>query len=528
MQRVIASIAYMIFLFTFGVFSESEAAKRGGTLKIGIEGNIPHMDGTIALGTPIKFYRETMGAGLLMLDKNYKIIPDLAKRWEVSDSGRVITFYLHEGGTFHDGTPLDAAAVKWNIDLINGRVKPKWLIEGQKKNPKLKFRSSYRLYLYQIKKVEVLNKYTVRIYQDDIGKAQTLPALAGYFTRLVLVSPTAYNQKTNTFKKHPIYAGPFKLVEYKPKRHVIMERHKGYFLKNRPYLDRIEVYYMPDATQRLNSLRTGQIDVILNVPKGLVRTLKRSKNITLYTGKSATTFAFPINNQRGPWKDIRVRKALACYGVNRKLIVKTALRGLSKPWTTFSAPGSPDAIDLSARCPFDPAKAKQLLAAAGFGPSNPFKFVMTINNTDPTFVEISQIMKTTYASIGVQMDIRVVDRATWVNVFVRKRVVDMTLQDTVPVFDTNSNSHTFYSKTFLDYYMMKDKKLDGMLEKWRSTMDAAKRREISYQMQRYMLDNMYYPALAGSPYIQATRNYVKGWKFLNKLVFDMKDVWLDK
>lgn len=528
MKRFLTVILCAFAVFAFGTTPESEAAKRGGTLKIGIEGNIPHMDGTISLGTIVKFYRETMGAGLLLLDEKYNIVPDLAKKWEVSDNGRVITFHLYEGGTFHDGTPLDAAAVKWNLDLISGRVVPAWLKKARKKNPKLKFRSSYQLYLYQIKKVEVVDKYTVRIHQSDAGRAQTLPALAGYFTRLVLVSPKAYDAHGDKFKKHPIYGGPFKLVDYKPKRHVIMERHKGYFHKDRPYLDRIEVYYMPDANQRLNALRSGQIDVILNVPKGLIKTLKRSKNVKLHTGKAATTFAFPINNKRGPWQDIRVRKALVCYGVDRKLIVRTALRGLTVPWATFSAPGSPDAIDLSSECPFNPAKAKKLLAEAGFGPSKPFKFVMTINNTDPTFVDISQIMKTTYAAMGVKMDIRVVDRATWVNLFVRKRVTDMTLQDTVPVLDTNSNSHTFYSKTPLDYYMMKDPKLDAMVDEWRATVDHEKQKAVSHKIQRYMFDKSYFAALAGSPYIQATRNYVKGWKFINKLVFDMKDIWLDK
>ena len=528
MKRLLTVILLAIAVLAFGAAPDSEAAKRGGTLKIGMEGNIPHMDGTIALGTPIKFYRETMGAGLLLLNDKLEIVPDLAKSWKVSNDGLTITFKLHEGGTFHDGTPLDAAAVKWNLDLINGRLVPSWLKKAQKKNPKLKFRSSYRLYLYQIKKVDVVDKYTVRIHQAKVGRAQTLPALAGYFTRLILVSPTAYDKAGYKFKKHPIFAGPFKMVEYKPKRHVIMERHKGYFLKNRPHLDRIEVYYMPDANQRLNALRSGQIDVILNVPKGLVKTLKRSKKVKLYSGKAATTFAFPINNQRGPWKDIRVRKALVCYGVNRKLIVKTALRGLTIPWATFSAPGSPDAIDLTSECPFDPAKAKKLLAEAGFGSSKPFKFVMTINNTDPTFVDIAQIMKTTYGSMGVKMDIRVVDRATWVTLFVRKRNTDMTLQDTVPVLDTNSNSHTFYSKTPLDYYMMKDPKLDAMVEEWRSTLDRKKQKAVSHRMQRYMFDKAYYAGLAGSPYIQATRTYVKGWTYLNKLAFDLKDVWLDK
>ena len=404
MRRILAVIVSVVVLIALGAAPESEAAKRGGTLKVGMEGNIPHMDGTIALGTPIKFYRETMGAGLLLLDENYKIVPDLAKSWEVSEGGKVITFRLHEGGTFHDGTPLDAAAVKWNIDLINGRVVPAWLKKAREKNPKLKFRSSYRLYLYQIEKVEVVDKYTVRVHQADVGKAQTLPALAGYFTRLVLVSPTAYDKAGDKFKKHPIYGGPFKLVDYKPKRHVKMERHKGYFHKDRPYLDRIEVYYMPDANQRLNALRSGQIDVILNVPKGLVKTLKRAKGVKLYQGKSATTFAFPINNQRGPWKDIRVRKALVCYGVNRKLIVRTALRGLTVPWATFSAPGSPDAIDLSAKCPFDPAKTKKLLAEAGFGPPETVRKALEEVSDTHHEEEYASMRAAAYPSVEEQLD----------------------------------------------------------------------------------------------------------------------------
>ncbi|MEE9276236.1 MAG: ABC transporter substrate-binding protein [bacterium] len=486
------------------------------------------MDGTTALGLPIKFYRETMGSGLLLVDEKYKIIGDLARKWEVSKDGRSITFQLHPGGTFHDGTPLDAKAVKWNLDLINGRVQPTWVKKLKKKNPKYKFRSSYNLYLNHITKVEVLDKYTVRFHQKEIGKAQTLPALAGYFTRMILVSPTAYDKDIAKFKRFPVYSGPFKIVEYKPKRHVIMERHKGYFLKGRPYIDRIEVYYMPDANQRLNALRAGEIDVILNVPKGMVATLKRTKGVVLYQERTATTFAAPINNQRGPWKDIRVRKALTCFGVDRKLIVRTALRGLTVPWNSYSAPGSKDAIDLTAMCPYDPDKAKKLLAEAGYGPSKPFKFVMTINNTDPTFVEIAQSLKTIYAKLGVTMDIRVVDRATWVNLFVRKRITDMTLQDTLAVLDINSNSHPFYSKTPLDYYMMKDPKLDAMVEQWRSTLNPKKQIAVSHKMQRYIQEKAYYFALAGSPFIQATKDYVKGWKFLNKVAFDMRDVWLDK
>ncbi|MEK6709346.1 MAG: ABC transporter substrate-binding protein, partial [Nitrospinota bacterium] len=391
-----------------------------------------------------------------------------------------------------------------------------------------KFDSSYNLYLYQVKRVEVVDKHTVRLHQQDLGKGMTLPALAGYFTRPVLVSPKAYDKDIERFRKMPVHGGPFKVTEYKHNQFLHMERFKDYHIQGRPYLDRVEISYMPDANQRLNALRAGEIDIINSVPLSLVQTLEKTSGVKLYTDKTATTLAAPINNQRGAFADIRVRKALGCYGVDRGLIAKTALRGLTVPWATFASPGAKDALDLAAECPFDPAKAKQLLAQAGHGPQNPFKFAMVVMNTDPTYLEVAQVMKTAYAQMGVQMDIQVVDRATWGNQFVTKRVVDMTIQDSLPTYDMNSGSHTFYSKTFLDYYMMKDPKADAMVEEWRSAIDPRKQDEISHRLQRYILEQGYYPALAGSPFIQAARDHVKGFAFLNKSNFTLRDVWLDK
>ncbi|OGL58993.1 MAG: hypothetical protein A3J27_08135 [Candidatus Tectomicrobia bacterium RIFCSPLOWO2_12_FULL_69_37] len=528
MIRYLFALLLSGILLFFGALREARAAKQGGTLRIAIEGNVPHLDGTVVTGIIIKFYRETAGSGLVMVDENYNIVGDLAHKWEFSDEGRVITFHLRPGAKFHDGTPLDAEAVKWNLDVITGRVEPEWVKEEKKKNPKFKFNSSYNLYLYQVKKVEVVDKTTVRLHQQDLGKGMTLPALAGYFTRLVLVSPAAYNRDYDKFKKMPVHSGPFKVTEYKHNQFLIMERFKDYYIKDRPYLDRIEVYYMPDASQRLNALRAGQIDMIFSVPLALVATLEKTPGVKLYTGKTATTMGVPINNQRGPWKDVRVRKALGCYGIDRSLIARTALRGLTAPWASFSAPGARDAIDLTAECPFDPAKAKRLLAEAGYGPGKPFKFAMPIQNTDPTYADIAQVMKTTYAQMGVQMDIQLLDRATWVSQFVLKRAADMTIQDTLPTFDMNSGSHTFYSKTFLDYYQAKDPKADALVEEWRSTIDPKKQIEISHRLQRYIVEQGYYPAVSGSPYYQAARDYVKGFVFLNKLNFTLRDVWLDK
>ncbi|MEK6710032.1 MAG: ABC transporter substrate-binding protein [Nitrospinota bacterium] len=506
----------------------ASAAKRGGTLRIAIEGNVEHLDGTTALGIPIKFYRDVMGSSLLQLDENYKLVGDLAHKWDVSDEGRVITFHLHKGAKFHDGTDMDAEAVKWNIEVLTGRLDPAWLKELKEKNPGATLNSSYSQYLLQIKRVEVVDKHTVRFHQSDLGKGMTLAALGGYWNRPVLVSPTAYDKDIQRFRNHPIHGGPFKVAEYKPNQHLIMERFKDYFIKDRPYLDRIEAYVIPDANQRMNALKSGEIDMILNVPKGIVKTLQATPGVTVQVERGMTTFAAMINSQRPVWKDVRVRRAIGCYAINRKQIVDTALRGLTVPWNSYVGPGSADALDLRAECPYDPEKAKQLLAEAGYGPANPFKFTMTINNTDPAFVEISQILKSMFAQAGAQMEIQILDRAAWVSAWIRRRSVDMVLQDSLPALEINSIAQIWYGKSPLNYLGMQDADLDRMLEEWRSTLDTKKQIDLSHQMQRRMVAMGYFPAFAGSPFFQAMRDYVKGNHNRGKLYFDMRDVWLDK
>ena len=525
MQPLIACIAALGLLLWPAL--DAQAAKRGGALRVAVEGEALNLD-VLGTGFPIKVYRETMGSGLVRVDEGLNIVGDLAQSWELADDGRILTFKLHPGGTYHDGTPLDAASVKWNLDLITGEVAPKWLQELKKKNPQARLNNSFTIYLSHIKRVEVVDKYTLRIHQADIGKAQTLDAMAAVFPRFVLVSPKAYDMDIERFRRHPVLSGPFKFVEWKRNQHLIAERHKGYFDRELPYLDRIEFYFMPDANQRMNSLLAGQVDVINNLPLSLYEAAKKAPGVKVYVGKPTTNYGFPINNQMPTWKkDLRVRQAITCYGVDRTQIVKTAMRGLGEPWVSFSPPGAKDALDLTAECPYDPERAQKLLAEAGHGPNNPLKFTMVINNSDPAHAEVAQLLQSQFAKIGAQMNIQVVDYATWNSAHTQKKL-EISLQNTLSFLNVNSNSHVVYSKSGLDYYNIRDPRLDALLEQWRSTMDPQKQVGISHQIQRHIAENAYYGTVGGFPFIQAARADVKGFTYLNKLMNDFRGAWLDR
>ena len=525
LPMLIAALATLALLA--GPAASAQTPKRGGTLRIATEGEAFDLN-PIGISGALKVYREIMGGALLRLDENFNPIGDLAESWEVSEDGRVVTFKLHPGGTYHDGTSLDAESVKWNLDIVSRKVVPKWVQEREKKDPKYKWQNLFINYLYHIDKVEVVNKYTLRVHQKDKGKGQLIDAMTGTLARFVLVSPKAYDMDIERFRRHPVLSGPYKFVEWKRNQHLFAERHKGFYRKGQPYLDRIEFYFIPDANQRMNALIGGQIDVINNLPLSLHETMKKVPGAVVHRGRATINYAFPFNNQMDPWKDIRVRKAISCYGVDRAQVVKTALRGLAKPWATFAPGGAVDALDLTAECPYDPEKAKKLLAEAGYGPGKPLKFTMTTNNSDPAHIEVSQALKLQFAKFGAEMEIRVVDYATWNRAFVGQHKVQITLQNTLSSRSVNSNSHVVYSKAGNDYYRVRDPKLDDLLDAWRSTVDPRKQLEASHAIQRYILAQAYYPNIATFSFLEVTRDYVKGFKYLGKLMFDYSEVWLDK
>ncbi len=141
---------------------------------------------------------------------------------------------------------------------------------------------------------------------------------------------------------------------------------------------------------------------------------------------------------------------------------------------------------------------------------------------------MSQALKLQFAKLGVSMDIRVVDYATWNRAFVRQRKLQITLQNTLSSRTANSNSHTIHSKSGIDYYNMKDLEVDRLLDLWRSTIDPRKQIDISHKLQRYILAQGYYPNIASFSFLQATRSDVKGFTNLGKMMLDYTSVWLDR
>jgi ABC-type transport system substrate-binding protein len=283
-----------------------------------------------------------------------KIVPELAKAWEVLDEGRTYVFHLHEGVTFHDGTDFDAQAAKWNIDRIL--------------NPEVK--SWIRTYYEDIAQVEAVDKYTLRIRLKEPSSALPI-ALGGYYQGILMASPKAFETYGQDWVRHPVGTGPFTFKEWVPGKHVILEKNPHYFKPGLPYLDTLEYRIMKDPLTASTALRAGEIDFFARVPMQQVPILEKSPGLRVITGLDmAPTIAF-LNMRVKPFDDVRARRAVGGYGIDRGEIAKVAFQGRAKPLVSVLAPGVQDVIDLHEMYPYRPDEAKRLLHELGYDGKNP-------------------------------------------------------------------------------------------------------------------------------------------------------------
>src|SRR5215831_5335827 len=210
------------------------AMMRGGTLRVAYGNEIAGLDFHVTAGYEMIWVATNVGCGLVSITPEGKFIPDAAESWQISTDGLLYTFKLRNNVVFHDGTKVDAAAVKFNIDRIMDPAT----------------RSSVRTFYESVHSVEVLDPLTVQIRLKH-PYAFMLHMLAGYRTGLILYSPAATQKFTVEDRKQGkpgavVGCGPFRLVEWVKGGHLVMDRFDKYFQPGLPYLDRVIIRVIKD------------------------------------------------------------------------------------------------------------------------------------------------------------------------------------------------------------------------------------------------------------------------------------------
>ncbi|MCC6945915.1 MAG: hypothetical protein IT335_15150, partial [Thermomicrobiales bacterium] len=325
------------------------AGKPGGTLIIGTDVSPVGLDPALTTAFASVAIYEQMYSSLLTLDfETNNVIPDLAESWENVDE-QPVEFKLRQGVRFHSGREVTAEDVKYTFDRL------------MDENVAVPLRS----YLGPDVLAEVIDTYTVRL-------ANSVPYAP-------LVSVVADRRPCSIVDREVIEAngdlanwdggsGPFKLVEYTPDVHVILERNDEYYEEGLPYLDRLEFRIIPDETARIAAIRSGEVDLTVLKDPRLVGTLRGDDNVVINEVPSFWRSGTAINHTHEPLGDLRVRQAIS-HGINRQELIDTVLIGDGQitgpipPGETFWAvPATPENFPTYA---YDEEKARQLVLDAG-------------------------------------------------------------------------------------------------------------------------------------------------------------------
>src|SRR5207249_7092565 len=301
-----------------------------------------------------------VGCGLVSITPDGQFIPEAAESWQVSPDGLLYTFKLRKNVWFHDGTTVAADAVKFTCDFVLDPAN----------------RSNMRQFLGSVHSVEVVDPHTVQIRLKQ-PYAFMMHVLAVYRMGMIIISPAVTQKYTPEDRRAGkpealVGCGPFKLVEWVKGNHLVMDRFDKYFEPGLPHLDRVVIRVIKDPVAEMAAFRAGEIDFIASFSPDHVDTMKaQSPRAQIMTGKETTPMLAamkvtvpkdgkPMSRERAPhpiFGDVRTRKAIGCYGVNRAEIVKIAFKGQATPWFGMAPPGTLDSVDLNHLCPYDPAKA---------------------------------------------------------------------------------------------------------------------------------------------------------------------------
>ncbi|MFF1725081.1 ABC transporter substrate-binding protein [Streptomyces sviceus] len=336
--------------------SGSSRPKSGGTLTFAVGSDAGCVDPQqVGSNESIYSVRQTVDSLTDQDPRTGKIVPWLAKSWDINADATEFTFHLRSGVTFSDGSQLTAQVVKDNFDAVPKLGALGVLVQG---------------YLSGVKSTTVVDPLTVKVTFKK-PNAQFLQATS---THSLGIESSASVKKTPQQKCSDgvIGSGPFVLKQYVQNQSITLAKRTGYdwgsslwSKKGEPYLDKLVFKVVPEAGVRAGSLQSGQVDAISSVGKANEAALGGGQVTLLSRANPGVVFGLGVNNARPLLKDVKVRQAILA-AIDRKQIADTVFPTGTQPATSVLAHTTPDYTDLSSDLALDAAKAKSLLEAAGW------------------------------------------------------------------------------------------------------------------------------------------------------------------
>jgi peptide/nickel transport system substrate-binding protein len=430
-----ALVLFCLLLLIAPAALAADPSAKGGSLVVAVADEPPGLDPTAGTAAAIdRVVYANIFEGLVKVDRNGKFVPGLALSWDVSADGKVYTFHLRKGVSFHNGEPFNARVAKWNLE--------RGAAEGTK--------NAHPEFFRVIAKIDTPDDATLKVALKDVDALFIAHMAEGDAVML----PMKGFEDTAA---QPIGTGPFKFAKWTRGDRVEMVRNEKYWNPQLPFLDKVAFRFIADTSAQVAALKAGDIDVIgwLLAPE-MAADLSRDARFKVLSGSSTSEVIMSTNNKAKPFDNKLVRQAMA-YAIDRNAMIDLVMSGYGTVIGSHWPPITPYYKDLTGKFPYDPKKAKALLAQAGY--PNGFEATIKLPAIYAYSKRAGEVMADMLGQIGVKLKIEIVEWGVWLDRVFKQKDFQLSMIGHAEAWDigiyANPNYYFQYdSQEFRDAYAM--------------------------------------------------------------------------
>jgi peptide/nickel transport system substrate-binding protein len=477
----------------------AETPKKGGSLIVCVVDEPPGLDPTASASAAIdRVVYANIFEGLAKVDRSGKLVPGLATQWEVSADGKVYTFHLRKNVVFHNGEAFNSAVAKWNLE--------RGAAEGTK--------NAHPEFFRVIEKIEAPDDATLKLTLKNVNSLFLVQMAEGDAVML----PMKGFENTAT---QPIGTGPFKFSAWNRGDSVEMVRNDKYWNPQLPYLDKVTYRFIKDPSAQAAALKAGDVDIIgwVLAPE-IAMGISRDKRFKVQSGASTGELVMSTNNKVAPFDNKLVRQAIA-YAIDRKTFNEMTWLGYGTLIGSHWPPITPYYKDLSGKLPYNPKKAKELLAKAGYPKG--FEATIKIPGIYPYSQKAGEVIADMLGQVGIKLKIEIVEWGFWLDRIFKQKDFQLSMIGHAEAWDIGIYNNP-------NYYFQYDSKefQEAYAQALKATTEADKAKWFG-RCQEIVAEDAVNGFLLCLPSLSAMKvELMNWWKDYPTIAMDCTEVWWNK
>jgi peptide/nickel transport system substrate-binding protein len=480
------SLVFLQLAMSARAADERAADERAGAaIVVGMQLEPPVLDPTVNPAAAIsEALYGNLYEGLVQFAPDGTVRPALAESWDIAPDGLSYVFHLRAGVRFHNGAAFDAATAKFSIERA---------LDAATLNPQ-------RSRLAAIRAVDVIDARTLKLSLSR-RSGSLLQSLA--FGAFVMVEPGSAAGNSTA----PVGTGPFRFEAWRRGDALELVRNEHYWGRSASPR-RVTFMFVSDPTAAYAALMAGDLDAFSAYPAPEnIPQFAADRRFRVYVGTTEGETLLSLNNRRPPLSLLPVRQAIA-HALDRRAIIDGAMFGYGTPIGSHYPPHNADYLDLTSRYPHDIARAKALMAEAGY----PDGFSVTLKLPPPSYARRSgEIIAAQLGAIGIRVQIENLEWAQWLDQVFTRHDFDMSIVSHVEPLD-----YDIYGRD--DYYFgYSSPEFKSLLAALEDSLDPAQRHELLGRIQRKLADDSVNGFLFQLPRLAVWNVHVHGIGFESPL-----------